>query len=56
MWADVIYNGVGVDSKGSSMRLNGPEVSEQHGIFAGLHCTDEGQQPETSTWMSAVCL
>ena len=23
--------------------------------FAGLHCTDEGQQPETSIWMSAVC-
>ena len=20
-----------------------------------LHCTDEGQKPETSTWMSAVC-
>ena len=25
-------------------------------MFSGLHCTDEGQQPETSTWMSAVCL
>ena len=25
-------------------------------VLSGLHCTDEGQQPETSTWMSAVCL
>ena len=23
--------------------------------LVGLHCTDEGQQPETSKWMSAVC-
>ena len=24
-------------------------------VLLGLHCTDEGQQPETSIWMSAVC-
>ena len=24
-------------------------------VVAGLHCTDEGQQPETSIWVSAVC-
>ena len=28
MCGHVIYNGVGVVSKGSSMRLNGPEVLE----------------------------
>ena len=48
------------------MRLDGPVgvgvcTCECYGIewsgrcFAGLHCSDEGQQLETSKWMSAVC-
>ena len=54
--------GVSITRQPRDMRLDGTVgVCECYGIewsdrsFAGLHCTDEGQQPETSTWMSAVC-
>ena len=59
-WAYVgVVNSVGFVRQSSGMK----DVSVQWVLvnsmglasLVGLHCTDEGQQPETSKWMSAVC-
>ena len=54
--------GVSIARQSRDMRLDGTVgVCEWYRIewsdrsFTRLHCTDDGQQPETSTWMSAVC-
>ena len=49
--------GVSIARQSRDMRLDGPVgVCEWYGIeWSDRYCTDEGQQPETSTWMSAVC-